>query len=59
MAVHGAIDPAGQPAVVKAGVFRRFGRAMVLAAATLAAALLMSPTASAQHLHDLDGELVE
>jgi autotransporter-associated beta strand protein len=48
MAVRGAIDPAGQPAVVKAGVFRRFGRAMVLAAATLAAALLMSPTASAQ-----------
>jgi autotransporter-associated beta strand protein len=48
MVVHGAIDPAGQPAVVKAGVFRRFGRAMVLAAAALAAALLMSPTASAQ-----------
>ena len=48
MAVHGAIDPAGQPAVVKGGVFRRFGRPIVLAAATLAAALLMSPTASAQ-----------
>ena len=48
MAVHGAIDPAGQPAVVKGGVFRRFGRQIVLAAATLAAALLMSPTASAQ-----------
>ena len=48
MAVHSAIDPAGQPAVVKAGVFRRFGRAMVLAAATLAAALLMASTASAQ-----------
>ena len=48
MAVHGAIDPAEQYAVVKGGVFRRFGRAMVLAAAALATALLMSPTASAQ-----------
>ena len=48
MAVRGAIDPAGQPAVVKGGVFRRFGRQIVLAAAALAAALLMAPTASAQ-----------
>ncbi len=48
MAVHGAIDPAEQYAVVKGGVFRRLGRAMALAAAALATALLMASTASAQ-----------
>ena len=48
MAGNGAIDLAGQPAVVKAGVFRRLGRPMALAAAALAVALLMAQTASAQ-----------
>ena len=47
MAVHGAIDPAGQPAVVKAGVFRRFGRAMVLAAAAIGSVASLSQAAFA------------
>jgi autotransporter-associated beta strand protein len=48
MAVKGAIDLAGQPAVERAGVFRRPGRPIALAAAVLAVALLMASTASAQ-----------
>ena len=48
MAGNGAIDLAGQPAVAKAGAFRRLGRPMALVAAVLAVALLMAQTASAQ-----------
>ena len=48
MAGNGAIDLAGQPAVAKAGAFRRLGRPMALVAAVLAVALLMASTASAQ-----------
>ena len=48
MAGNGAIDLAGQPAVVKAGAFRRLGRPMALVATALAGALLMASTASAQ-----------
>ncbi|MEI8368954.1 MAG: autotransporter-associated beta strand repeat-containing protein [Planctomycetia bacterium] len=48
MAGTGAIDLAGQSAVVRAGVFRRLGRPMALVAAALAGALLMASTASAQ-----------
>ena len=48
MAGTGAIDLAGQSAVVRAGVFRRPGRPIALAAAVLAGALLMASTASAQ-----------
>jgi hypothetical protein len=47
MAVNGAIDPARDPKVVKAGVFRHPGRPIALAAAVLAAALLMTSTARA------------
>ena len=45
---NGAIDSAGQSAVAKAGVFRRLGRPIALAAAALATTLLMTSTASAQ-----------
>ena len=48
MAGNGAIDLAGQSAVVRAGVFRRLGRPMALAATALAVALLMASTANAQ-----------
>jgi autotransporter-associated beta strand protein len=48
MAGNGAIKSAGQPAVVKAGAFRRPGRPMALVATALAGALLMASTASAQ-----------
>ena len=48
MAGNGAIDLAGQSAVVRAGVFRRLGRPMALAATALAGALLMASTANAQ-----------
>lgn len=48
MAGHGAIDLAGQPAVAKAGAFRRLGRPMALVATALAVALLMASTANAQ-----------
>ena len=48
MAGTGAIESAGQSAVVRAGVVRRLDRPMALAAAALAVALLMASTASAQ-----------
>jgi len=48
MAHKSAIESAGASRVGKAGVFRRLGRPMALAAAALAAALLMASTASAQ-----------
>ena len=48
MAGTGAIDLAGQSAVVRAGVFRRLGRPMALLATALAVALLMAQTANAQ-----------
>jgi hypothetical protein len=48
MTGNGAIDLAGQPAVVKAGAFRRLGRPMALVATALAGALLMASMASAQ-----------
>ncbi len=48
MAGTGAIDLAGQSAVVRASVFRRLGRPMALLATALAVALLMAQTANAQ-----------
>lgn len=48
MAGNDAIKSAGQPAVVKAGIFRCLGRPIALAAAAHAVALLMASTASAQ-----------
>jgi autotransporter-associated beta strand protein len=48
MAGTGAIDLGGQPAVAKAGVFRRLGRPTALVAVALAVALLMAQTANAQ-----------
>jgi len=48
MAGNGAIKSAGQPAVVKAGIFQCLGRPIALAAAAHAVALLMASTASAQ-----------
>jgi len=48
MAHKSAIESAGASGVGKAGVFRRLGRPIALAAAALAAALLMAQSASAQ-----------